>query len=149
MTTEGVSCHLQNLCFDAAWWECDVAFSATTSVFMWVCICLVCVSVCAVMCGGSQIQWPRISSPCWRCRCRNVSCRPPRMTTVGGLWSELSCSHSGLRHLEKEKQRSSKRQQETVIKDVKQGGGLRQIQIETGSTRKWKMEREWEAEQDK
>lgn len=53
------------------------------------------------------ILWQVISSPCWRCQSRNVSCQPPRRRTGGGRWSALSCSRSGRRHLESESERET------------------------------------------
>lgn len=65
-----------------------------------------CVSVC-VWCRVvfGLILWPRISSPCWHCQCRYVSCRPPRRRRGGCLWSALSCSHSGPQRLDTERER--------------------------------------------
>lgn len=76
------------------------------------------VSVCGVMCGGYYIQWPGISSPCSRCQCRNVSCQPPRRRRGGGLWSALSCSRSGLQHLDKGEREKAARKRKKEIKEV-------------------------------
>lgn len=47
----------------------------------------------------SEVQWPEISSPCQRCRCKSVSCRRPRKRKEGGLWSAPTCSPGGPPHL--------------------------------------------------
>lgn len=61
-----------------------------------------CISVLKRILGCVSVQWPRISSPCWRSRYRSASCRLPRRRRGGGLLSAPSCSHSGLLHLRKQ-----------------------------------------------
>lgn len=96
----------------------------------------VCVSV-----GEFWILWQGISSPCWRCRCRCVSCQPPRRRPEGGRWSALSCSCSGLQHLELEEGSYEWGQRGIRAADNVQQEHETQRQMEGKTERHWEIYR--------